>query len=231
MLRSWHVQPSSTVSQQRFPCSNGCSLLFWTDKNQTHSFHLHFQAPENIKINELCTAGYILYLMSQVKRQDLRRRENWCTPAVQGTGQEMYDTSKNRHYETPSLSPQRVEKSRVPTHTVVWLHCPSDRLAVLATHMWNPKVEQPEATQGNSHLLNCHTNTWTTCLCVIKHRYLTLVLLNLKCSFATAINICFCHFHNFQFSIFHIFSSLVTVSVSPCCNGAHLFLLFGTLPS
>lgn len=122
----------STVFQPRFSCSNGCSLLFWTDKNQTHSVHQHFQASENIKINELCIAGYKLYLMSQVKKQDLRKRENWCTPAVQGTGQEMCDTSKNRLRRHLHFLHS---ECRVPAHSVVWLQCPTQRLAVLATHM------------------------------------------------------------------------------------------------
>lgn len=124
----------STVFQQRFPSSNGYSLLFWTEKNQTHTVHQHFQASENIKINELCIAGYKLYLMSQVKKQDLRERENWHTPAVQGTGQEMCDTSKNRLRRHLCFLDS---ECRVPTHSVVWLQCPSQKPAVLATHMWN----------------------------------------------------------------------------------------------
>lgn len=87
-----------------------------------------------------------------------------------------------------------VNALQIPIHNVHWLYSPvKDWLC------WKHTSEIKSGTAGlwgNDHLLNLHTKQGELVYVWLDIDNFTFVLVNLKCSFATAINICLRHFHN-----------------------------------
>lgn len=88
-----------------------------------------------------------------------------------------------------------VRALQVPIYNVYW----SQFSPVRDQLCWKHTSEIKSGTAGlwgNDHLLNLHTKQGELVYVMLDIDDLTFVLVNLKCSFATAINICLRHFHN-----------------------------------
>lgn len=128
-----------------------------------------------------------------VMKQDLRGQENWCIPAVQGSGQEICDSSNNRLQS--HLHFLHSECSAGPYLKCVLVILSSQRLVVLEITIKSAIKSGIAGLWGNDHLLNLHTKQGELVYVLLDINNFTFVLVNLKCSFATAINICLRHFH------------------------------------
>lgn len=162
---------SSAASQQRLPCSNGCSLVFWTDTNQT----LQFISTHSPRKALLCTWKHkdkwivhsCIYTtfnepkpVLAIKKQDFSGWDNWCAPAVQSTGQEICDTSENRLRRLPHFVHSECSAGclstawfgySAPVRDSLWLqHAPETRsgTAGCSTRWW------PFITSSHKHREN-----------------------------------------------------------------------------
>lgn len=138
--------------------------------------------------------------------QDCRKQDNWCIPAVQGTGQEICDTSDNRLQS--HLHFLHSECSAGPYLQCAFVILSSQRWVMLKTHMWNQEWNSWAVRQWP--FIKSSHKTGRTCQCIVRHWWFYL------CPGESEMQLCYCN--KYLPETFPQFNPIFSFSVTVQCQ-------------